>query len=69
MWSQSVRRGFVIMNQRVVGFACAALSVALLLWAVLKSGELDSSGLAPLSMSLAFLLAAALLLRPGRPRL
>ena len=56
-------------TRRFVGFACAALSVGLLLWAVLKSGELFASGLAPFSMSLALLLAAVLLLRSARPRL
>lgn len=54
------------MNRRFVGFACAALSVALLLWAIIGPLKLVSSGLTLVGMALALLLAAVLLLRPDR---
>lgn len=56
------------MVMRTVGYACAGLAVALVIFAILSAGEGSSSGLVPLGLGLALLLAAVLTLGSGETK-
>jgi hypothetical protein len=53
---------------RTVGYACAGLAVALVIFSIFSAGEGSSSGLVPLGLALALLLAAVLMLGSGETK-